>query len=330
MKLPIREELEGLAQMHSSIDTLAILHAAIKLEVFTDIRNGLHTPGEIVKKRGYETNSLESLLNSLVSLEYLSKSNNNEYQLKEKAIIYLEIPESVNLVKLSKVYLDLFNFDKRVRDNKVFYPDDSEWEIITAISSSSTELLINYLSGLLPQIRTDTLKIVDLACGNASHIINLIKQNSKIKATGVEINTSIAENAKKNIREHKFENMAQIENSDMFIHNLGSDNDIVFLFSALRGFDYIKFKQLCEKVFQSLNKGGYLIIHDFFLDNEKIQPMENVLFNLKIVLSSDNGRLLTIKECESIKTIGFRHYQAHFLDNSDYPVPGSSFHIFQK
>jgi len=330
MNLPISEELDKLTQMHASIDTLAILHTAIQLELFQDIQDGLCSVEDIVDKRSYETNSLESILNSLVGLEYLSKDQNGEYRLKEKSIIYLEIPDSVNLVKLSKVYLDIFNFDKRVQKNEVFSPNDSEWEIITAISSSSTDLLIKYVSGLLPEICTESLKIIDVACGNASHVIQLLELNPKIRATGIEINTAIAKIAENNIKEHQLENMAQIENCDMFDYNFGNDNDIVFLFSALRGFDYSKFELLCKNIYKSLRQGGYLIIHDFFLNNEKTQPVENVLFNLKIVLSSYNGRLFTIKECESIKSIGFGDYQAHFLGNSDYPVPGSSFHLFQK
>ncbi len=311
-----------------SMETAAVLFAALELGILEMLEGEDSEWQEFAYQKRYDIDALETLMNALVATGFLQKRG-DRYELTDIARRLLEDPFLVNNLRLSGVYTVMFHYPERVRGEYLHVLSTDELKVITALGQYSASKLIEYLVRLIPALKTESLSLVDLGCGQGYHLAALSLQNPKLRCIGIDAQDEILHMARQNAARHHLENVS-LKGGDMRTVNFGSNLDIVTCFTALRGMGKDEMIRLVQRVFASLKRGGYFVIHDFFLENDRTGPIDNVLFDMKLALSAGGGKLLERADFAKLKDIGFDKFNLYPIEEEDIPVKGSIFFIYQK
>ncbi len=77
---------------------------------------------------------------------------------------------------------------------------------------------------------------------------------------------------------------------DFFKDHFPSDVNAILFGNVLHDWDDSIKKLLIQKTFDSLPKGGYIVIYDFFLDEEKKKTTDNFLMSLHMQLAATGSQ----------------------------------------
>jgi len=314
--------------MIRNLEIMAVLFSAVELDIFQLVQEGDFHLEETAKRKGYDVNALESLMNALTAVHFLEKKG-DRYIPGDIARQLISDPFLANNVRLAKVYTAMFKYPGRVKGNylHVLQPDDLE--VITALGRYSAEGLVNTLSRLLPLLKTDPLSLVDIGCGQGFHLVALARMNPDLRCLGIDAEEQVLEQARAHAAQFNLDNIS-FKKGDMREIPFEKNLDVITCFTAVRGMGKDEVMDLVRKVFAALKKGGHFVIHDFFLENDRLAPIENVLFDMKLAMSAIGGKVLRLSDFEELKSVGFEDYTHLPVTAPDIPVKDSAFFIYRK
>jgi ubiquinone/menaquinone biosynthesis C-methylase UbiE len=170
---------------------------------------------------------------------------------------------------------------------------------------------------------------VDIGCGQGFHLAELALQNPELECLGIDMNDDILHIAEENIKQRGLENVT-FQKGDMRALTFDKAVDVITFFTSIRGMGKNEIRDMAQRVFHSLTPGGYFVIHDFYLENHRLTPVENVLFDMKLALSARGGKLLSLSEFEELQKVGFREFRMFPVTEEHIPVKDSAFFIYRK
>jgi hypothetical protein len=314
--------------MIRNLEIMAVLFSALELDIFQLVGEGDFHLEETAKRKGYDVHALESLVNALTATNFLEKKG-NRYILGDIARQLVSDPFLANNVRLSKVYTALFNYPLRVNGNYLHVLKPEDLEVITALGRYSADGLVNTLSRLLPFLRTEPLSLMDLGCGRGFHLVSLARLNPGLRCLGIDAEEQILQQARTYAAQLQLAGIT-FKKGDMRDIPFEKDLDVITCFTAVRGMGKEDVMHLVRKVFASLKKGGHFVVHDFFLENHGLAPLDNVLFDMKLAMSAKGGKVLRLADFEELKSVGFEDLTRFPVNAPDIPVKGSAFFIYRK
>lgn len=310
------------------MEILGLLASALELGIFEMIgRGGVDLMVE-ARKKGYDPDALEALLNALRVTKFIRK-NGSSYELGEITAQIMENPFLVDNLRLAKVYTAIFKYHARVKGKYLHILDSDDLKAMTALGKHSAQPLAECLYEWIPGLKTKPLSVLDIRCGQGYLLTALSMQNPKLKCTGIDINEEALFWAAENLKQSGLKNV-KLKKADMHTAEFGSAIDVITLFTSIRGMGKCELREMAHNVFQSLKAGGYFVIQDFFLENHRRAPRENVFFDLRLALSTRGGKVFSLSEFEELKNVGFKEFQMCPITSENVPVKGSAFFIYRK
>lgn len=310
------------------MEILGMLTSALELGIFEMIgRGGVDLMAE-ARKMGYDPDAFEALLNALRVTKFIRK-NGSIYELCEITGQIMENPFLVDNLRLAKVYTAVFKYHARVKGKYLHILDSDDLQAITALGKHSAQPLVECLYEWIPGLKTKPLSVLDIGCGQGYLLTALSMQNPKLKCTGVDINEEALFQATENLKQAGLKNV-KLKKTDMHTPEFGNAIDVVTFFTSTRGKGKCELREMAHNVCQSLKTGGYFIIQDFFLENHRRAPLENVFFDLRLALSTRGGKVFSLSEFEGLKNVGFKEFQMRPITSENVPVTGSAFFIYRK
>lgn len=317
------------------METLGILFSAVELGLFETLRQAELNGGadiidmmEMAKEKGCDPEAWETLLNALWALNFIEK-NKNTYRLCEITRRIMDNPFLVNHLKLANVYTAAFKYAQRVKGEYLHVLDSDDLEVITSLGKYSAPALVACLAELIPALKNQALSVQDIGCGQGFHLAAMALQNPNLVCVGIDLNEDILDIAAKNIKQHRLKNVT-FRREDMRTLSFDQAVDMITFFTSIRGLAKKEIMDIAQKVFQCLNPGGYWVIHDFYLEDHRLSPVENVFFDMKLALSAQGGKVLSLSEFADLKNMGFREYRVFPLTTEHIPVTDSAFFIYRK
>lgn len=157
-------------------------------------------------------------------------------------------------------------------------------------------------------------KALDLGGGPGTYAMEMAKKGIDVVLFDTPETIKIARSI---INKKGIKNINLIQ-GDFLYDDLGEGYDLIFIsqiFHAYPEKDNIRLLKKCRK---AINKGGRVIIQEFFLDENRTYPLQSALFSINMLVNTDGGRAFPPGEIKGwlLKT-GFRKVRKKFIADND-------------
>lgn len=297
------------AYMHSKV-----LLVAAKLKLFSCLGNEKRTIKEIADALAMKESYCALLLNALYKMEFLEKQ-----EAKDGTVVYFNAPVSGEFLWEER--------ENYIGDLLIF--QENEWDswsklYDTLISGAPNALeqedmlpeeLEVYMKSM-DQIGRFTAKAVassvnlkgcrsmlDLGCGSGIFSINFKKQNRDLSCTLIDCE-KVIEIARENIRTEKVEKEDfSFLAGDYLTYSFEDSYDCIFISHNIHEYSNEITAGLFQKIYQMLNAGGQLVIHDYISTESSVFPD---LFSLGMLIQKRDAHCYSYEELQTmLKTAGF-------------------------
>ncbi|NOZ48325.1 MAG: methyltransferase domain-containing protein [Chlorobi bacterium] len=301
-----------------------IILSAWELDIFTIVENTDGTKDKIFKMLKTDERATQILLDVLTSLGLLVKKENS----------YFNTAFSKKyLVKSSKEYLsglghsgNLWNLwsglTRVVKEGK---PNTAN-----EINERDEEWLSNFIEAMHYRAQKqapETIHLLDLSnvnsvldIGGGSGIFSMafVDANSKIKSTVFDL-PNVIPLTKKYIKQEGYTNSIKTKAGDYTKDDIGTGYDLIFLSAIIHSNSYKTNEQLVKKCYKALNKGGQIVISDFILSSNRLEPYYAAEFAVNMLVATAEGNTYTEEEISNwFEDAGFKN-----TNKIDLPTKGA-------
>jgi hypothetical protein len=329
---PTRPTPEKFFDMAFAFERTAAINAAVDLDVFTAVGEGVETVEALSKRCAASERGLRILCDFLTINGLLMKSGDH-YQLTPDSAAFL--------AKTSPTYLGgtlrfltsqdiVRNFDSltdTVRRGTIL-PEDSH------VAGQEQDLWVNFAKAMVPmmmpaalgiadalQIRSaGPVRVLDIAAGHGMFGIVLAQQNPRAEIVAVDWPGVLAV-ATENARNAGVHDRHRTLPGDAFKVEYGSGYDIALLTNFLHHFDVATCTTLLRKVAAALNTGGRTVILEFVPNDDRVSPPIPAGFSLMMLSGTPAGDAYTLAELRRMTDdAGFKGVTTHALPTPETVV----------
>ena len=272
-----------------------VLHAAVKLDVFTAIGDAQLTGEEISQKLSGSQKGVERLLNALTAMDLLVKTT-GKYANSPSGKTFLAKDSAQYIGHIIMHHHHLLESWSRL-DQAVL----SGGPVRTRASFSNDEWRESFLLGMfnlamgmapkiVPLIELSSKRhLLDLGGGPGTYAIHFCLTNPELKATVYDLPTT-RPFAEKTIKQFELTDRIQFAEGNYLSDPVEGRYDTVWLSHILHGEGPDDCRMIIQKAVSALEPGGMIIIHDFILNNSMDGPLFPALFSLNMLLGTDSGQ----------------------------------------
>ena len=271
------------------------LHTAVKLDVFTLIGEKQLTGAKMAEKINAAPNSVERLLNALVAMELLEKTDDT----------YSNTPAGLELLsKDSPKYLGHIimhhhhlveswsQLDQSVKSGQPIRERSSfsqeEWR--ESFLMGMFNMAMSMAPLLVPRVDLSSRRrLLDLGGGPGTYAIHFCRQNPQLKATVFDLPTT-QPFAEKTIKRFDLSDRIDFVGGNYVKDEIKGAYDAAWLSHILHGEGPDECQRIIQKTVAALESGAIIIIHEFILNKSMDGPLFPALFSLNMLLGTDSGQ----------------------------------------
>ncbi len=275
--------------------TSCVLHAAVKLDVFTAIGNESLSAETIAREVEADVDGLERLLNALSAMKLLDK--------KEDLYANTEVSRK-HLSKNSNDYIGYiimhhhhlmeswFLLDKAVatgssvRDRSTISEEENRKFFLMGMFNNA----MNIAPGL-----SDTLdlagrrRLLDLGGGPGTYAIHFCLKHPDLRAVIYDLPTT-RPFAEKTVERFGLSDRIRFQGGDVVTDPIEGEYDVVWVSHLLHSEGPDSCQAILKKVARIIRPGGIILIHEFILDDTRDRPLFPAIFSLNMLVRSEEGR----------------------------------------
>jgi len=290
-----------------------ILLSAFELDIFTTIGKTGITNRELATGLKLDEHACERLLNALVSLGFLTKGNE----------LYLNTPDSYTfLSKKSPDYLGGL-----MHSNHLWNTWSNLTQVIkTGVSANPSEInvrgeewLYSFISAMHDRAKKQAPQqlasldlagihsILDIGGGSGAYSMEFINIKPELEAAVFDL-PNVVPITQQFIDQEGYSDSIKTYTGDYTTDVLPAGFDLVFL-SAIIHSNSLKVNQdLLIKCFNSLNKGGKIVIQDWIMNHDRTQPTSGAIFAINMLVGTESGDCFTEQEVtDMLQVAGFKN-----------------------
>jgi ubiquinone/menaquinone biosynthesis C-methylase UbiE len=328
MKAPEKPTSERLMQLGFAYAPPLIIRAAVSNKVFDTLAPGAKSADEVSKETGASVRGLRAVMNALVGLELLSKSD-GKYSLtpESEAFLVSNKPGTLagffpmNMKQLIPLWLKL---DEIVRTGKPAEARNEEGpgteffselvENIIPMSYASAQALADHLK--LAKANKPT-SVLDVAAGSGIWGIVLAQRSPQVEVTAVDW-TGMIPTTKRITKKFGVADRFKFIEGDIGDVDFGSGYDIAILGHILHTEGEQRSRKLLKKTFGALKSGGTIAIGEWLVNDERTEPLPSLMFAVQMLVNAEHGDTFSFNEIKAwLEHAGFKNTRT--LD-----VPGPS------
>jgi predicted O-methyltransferase YrrM len=295
--MPDREwNAEQLLETSGDYWKSCVLHAAVKLDLFTILDDGRLSTEEILRKLEADPRGIGMLLTTLVVMSLLKKSGNG-YSNTAASSRFLSRNSSSYIGRMIMHQHNLMDswskLDQAAKSGKPVRK--------RASSSKDERLRRDFLVGmhnnamltaprLVPEIDlSNKRRFLDLGGGPGTYAIYFCRQNPELKATIFDL-PATKPFAEETVKKYGMEDRIEFAGGDYLIDDIPGSYDVAWLSHILHGEGPEECKRIVRKAVSALEPKGLIMVHDFILNNSMDGPVFPALFSLNMLLGTASGQ----------------------------------------
>ena len=282
-----------------------VLLVGNELGIFECLSEGRRSLDEIVARLKTDPKGTRILLDALVVLRYLNKSDGfYENELDTERYLTRESPEYMG-TRLRHSYrglarwLRLENMVRKGQKHKRHLEEFKE----TAAERRRREK--SFALGLDESSRTTAARIselldldgvselLDVGGGAGTYSITFAGKWPKLKPTIFEMPVP-ARVARRRVKKAGFDDRVRVKTGDFLKDDLGEEQyDAAFMSNIIHIYGAGDNRMLMRKVHRALRSGGTVVIKDMLVSEERAAPFYPVMFALTMLMFTDDGDTYT-------------------------------------
>lgn len=297
------------------------LHAGVKLGVFTALADGAMSAAELAGQLQASERGLELLLNGLTAMDLLEKDD-SLFRNTPLAANYLDRnqPDYVGHIIMHHHFLveSWSRLDEAVKSGR---PVETEAEDEELERESFQMGMFNLARAIAPTISasidlSDRRSLLDLGGGPGTHAVFFCLANPGLTATVFDRPTT-RPFAEKIAKRYGVSDRIDFVPGDFHRDPIPGRFDVAWLSQILHSNTADECRGLIEKTSAVLEPGGLLLIHEFFLEENRAAPLFPALFSLNMLVNN-YGRSYAAQETEEMMR------EAGFTDIELLPFRGGN------
>jgi len=292
-----------------------ILISALELSIFSILEKRSMSANQVSSIAKTQFEGTETLLNALSAMGALTKYKNTYKNTPVTYKYFCELsPEfkkgTVTLKQENRgEYEQLSRIIKKGRDFKAFEGgDDPKFRnLFTYAMHERSELYADDLADKIT--RKPVGRLIDLGCGPGSYSVAILKKDKAATATLMDRPVAIKA-ARKIHKNHQVYKRLKFISGDLFDDEFGVGYNTALLSNVIHIYNIKENRTVFKKIGKVLEKGGRLILYDFFLEDNQIEPYDAALFAITMLLYTKTGKSYTFDEVESLlRNTGFARFK---------------------
>jgi SAM-dependent methyltransferase len=313
----------------------AALKAAIELDLFTILAEGVQTTESLAPRLQASTRGVRILCDYLTIEGFLLKQD-GRYSATKDAAMFLNRNSPTYMGSaafflgspvLIENFRDLAGCVRKggtVNADATLKPEHPIWvefaRSMAPIAAMDAELVARLL-------KTDTMprcKVLDIAAGHGMYGIALARHNPNAEIVALDWKNVLAV-AKDNAGKAGISSRYRTIEGSAFDVDLGEGYDIVLLTGFLHHFSENINEALLRKVERALQPGGRVVALEFIPDEDRLTPRIPAEFSLMMLANTPDGDAYTFLELNRMFcNAGFRSSELHEIPPSPQRVVISS------
>lgn len=305
----ILNEARELRRLWAGFQTSRVILTANNLRVFDYLKKPVGAQ-ELAHTLGTDKRATEILLNALTGLGLLRKNKakykntkiSNKFLTKESP--YYQGDSLRHADTLWRKWSGLDEVLRTGRPSRVAH----EHETFINAMHNIAFLRVRYV---LKEMNLKGVKTaLDLGGGPGTYAMEMAKRGVSVTIFDVPETIRIAKTllSKEQVKGVRF-----IE-GDFLKDNIGKVYDLIFISQVLHAYGETENISLLKKCKSALNERGRVVIHEFYISDDKIKPLQGALFSVNMLINTERGR------CYSPSEIKNWLLKADFKKVSERPV----------
>jgi ubiquinone/menaquinone biosynthesis C-methylase UbiE len=301
----------------NSYQKTAALKAAIELDLFSAIGDGVSTSAELAARVGASERGVRILADYLVVIGFLTKPN-GRYGLPPNTAAFLTkrspayLGGTIEFLLSPTLVRSFDNLTETVRRgsttleaNGTLAPEHEVWErfaraMAPMMGPTSAAVAKRILNG-----STQPMRVLDVAASHGVFGLAFAQQNPHARVTGLDwanVLKVARENAARLGVADRYDTIA----GSVFDAELGGPYDVILLPNILHHFNEAEIVKICQRMKAALKPEGKVVTVEFIPNEDRISPPPDAAFSLMMLASTPSGDAYTFSEYERmLKAAGF-------------------------
>lgn len=309
MKVDQKITPERLMQFGSAYAPPLVIGAAASNKVFDTLAAGAKTVEEVSEQTGASARGLRAVMNALVGLELLTKSD-DKYSLTPESDAFLVSNKPGTLagffpMNMKRLIPHWLKLDEIVRTGQ---PSEARNE-----ERLGTEFFSELVENIIPmsypgaQALADHLKVaeakhpirvLDIAAGSGIWGIALAQKSPQVQVTAVDW-AGMIPTTKRITQKFGAADRFQFVEGDIGDANFGTGYDVAILGHILHSEGAERSRHLLTKTFAALKPGGTIAIADWLVNDERTEPLSSLMFAVQMLVNTEKGDTFSFNEIKS-------------------------------
>jgi SAM-dependent methyltransferase len=298
MPQPAQWDTGSLLRLSGAYWQACALHTAVKLGLFSVLDREGQSAEETAGRLGTSLDGTERLLNALVSMKLLVKTENGFAN--SPAASKLLVKDSAQYIgpilmhhhHLMPAWAELAQAVRTgapVRHRASFGDPEVRESFLMGMFNMAMTVAPRIVSAL---DLSNSRRLLDLGGGPGTYAVHFCLQHEHLRATVFDL-PSTRQFAEKTIARFGVAERVRFQEGDYLKDPLMGTYDAVWLSHILHGEGPQDGRKIIAKAVGALNPGGLIAVHEFILDDDMAGPLFPALFSLNMLLGTDAGRAYT-------------------------------------
>lgn len=288
-----------------------IVLTAYELDIFTFIGEKSHDSETISEALNLNKNATERLLNALVALKLLEKSNGNFSNSKDSLMFLSKAGPAymAGLMHTNHLWNTWSLLTEVVRTGKVAHDREindrgDEWleAFINAMHDRGKKQAFTEISKIDLQ---SVDSVLDVGGGSGCFCMAFINKKPGLKTTIFDL-PNVIPISKRIIEKEGFSGKIEHYEGDYTTDELPGCFDLVFLSSVIHSNSFEKNQELVKKCYNALNTNGKIVIQDWIMNDARTEPVQGAIFSINMLVGVEGGDCYSENEVRTwLKKAGF-------------------------
>jgi ubiquinone/menaquinone biosynthesis C-methylase UbiE len=294
-------------QTINAFQQTAALRAAVELDVFTAIAEGLRTAPEIAQRAHAAERGIRILCDYLVILGLLTKSD-GRYGLAEDSAIFLDrrspaymgtMVRFLNAPQTMDAYRDLTAAVRKggtvMSGRGTVDAEDPIWVEFARSMAPLMYMPARRIAELVGGEAGQKMKVLDIAAGHGLFGIAIARRNLQAQIVALDWKP-VLEVALENARKEGVDPRYSTLPGNAFDIEFGEGYDLVLLTNFLHHFSPHACEELLRKVHAALAPGGRVVLLEFVPNHDRVTPPDSAFFSIIMLGTTPDGDAYTFAE----------------------------------
>jgi hypothetical protein len=284
-----------LLELSGSYWKTCTLHAAVRLDVFTQIGEDAVEADELARRLGADAGGVHRLLNALTAMGLLTKQQSEYANTPEtKSFLTKDSPEYVGHIIMHHHHLvhawsrlpEAIEKGHPVRQRSAFREDEERESFLMGMFN----LAMNIAPRVVGEINLEGRHhLLDMGGGPGTYAIHFCLANPDLRATVYDLPTT-EHFALQTIGRFDLSDRISFMAGNFIEEEIKGSYDVAWLSQILHGEGPDDCKEIIRKTVSVLEAGGLILVHDFILNDNLDGPLFPALFSLNMLINTLEGQ----------------------------------------